>query len=90
MSFARNCNTMGRNHIVSVRMDDIELELLDRIAKAIGVNRSEAIRFCLMYMDLYIARGIAFVDVLKPFPELVDFVKRKLKEEKDQSDLNRK
>jgi len=90
MSFARNCNTMRRNHIVSVRMDDIELKLLDEIAEAIGVSRSDAIRFCLMYMDLYIGRDIAFVDVLKPFPELVEYIGQKLKEKRGQSDLNRK
>ena len=90
MGFARNCNTMGRDHIISVRFDEFELEILDRLAKAIGRNRSDTIRLCVLFVDVYLARGLTLAEIIKPLPEVMEYIEQKLKEEKDQSDLNRK
>ena len=81
MGFARNCNTMGRDHIISVRFDDFELERLDRLARAIGKSRSEAIRLCILFVDIYIGGGLTLAEILKPLPEVMEYLERRLKEE---------
>jgi len=82
MSFARNCNTMTKSYVVSVRMDDAELEILDRIANGIGKSRSETIRLCLLFVDIYFTRGLTLADIIKPLPEVMEYLERRLKEER--------
>jgi len=72
---------MGRSRIVSVRFDDFELERLDMLAKAIGRNRSETIRLCLLFVDIYFTRGLTLAEILKPLPEVMEYLERRLKEE---------
>jgi len=81
---------MRRNHIISVRFDDFELERLDMLAKAIGRNRSDTIRLCVLFVDVYLARGLTFAEIIKPLPEVMEYVEQMLKEERNQSDLNRR
>ena len=81
---------MPKNHIVSVRVDDFELRVLDKLAEAIGRNRSDTIRLCVLFVDVYLARGLTLAEIIKPLPEVMEYIEQKLKEERYQSDLNRK
>jgi len=80
---------MVKSHIVPVRMDDTEIKMLDRIANAIGKSRSETIRLCLLFVDIYFTRGLTLADIIKPLPEVMEILER-IKENNNYSDLNRK
>ena len=73
---------MTKSYVVSVRMNDAELEVLDRIANGIGKSRSETIRLCLLFVDIYFTRGLTLVDIIKPLPEVMEYLERRLKEER--------
>jgi len=63
-------------------MDDEDLERLNRLADATGMSRSAMIRFCLLFMDRYFARDLTLTEIIRPFPEIVEFLKRELKGKK--------
>ncbi|RLF14336.1 MAG: hypothetical protein DRN06_07245 [Thermoprotei archaeon] len=63
-----------RTHIVAVRMDDMELSMLDRIARAIGKSRSETIRLCILFIDIYMTRGLTLLEILRPLPEVLKYL----------------
>lgn len=63
-----------RTRIVAVRMDDAELSMLDRIAKALGKSRSETIRLCLLFIDIYMTRGLTLLEILRPLPEVLEYL----------------
>ena len=73
---------MTKNHVVSVRFDDFEFEILNRLAKAIGRNKSDTIRLCILFVDVYLARGLTLAEIIKPLPEVMEYLEQKLKEEK--------
>ena len=73
---------MTKSYVVSVRMDDEDLERLNRLADATGMSRSAMIRFCLLFMDRYFARDLTLTEIIRPFPEIVEFLKRELKGKK--------
>ena len=73
---------MTKNHVVSVRFDDFEFEILNRLAKAIGRNKSDTIRLCILFVDVYLARGLTLAEIIKPLPEVMKYLEQKLKEEK--------
>lgn len=63
-----------RTHIVAVRMDDAELDMLDRIARALRKSRSETIRLCLLFIDVYMTRGLTLSEILRPLPEVLEYL----------------
>jgi len=63
--------------MVCVRMTPEEVKMLDRIARAIGRSRSETIRLCILFVDVYLTRNLTLVEILKPLPEVIDYIASK-------------
>jgi len=72
---------MGKNRIVTVRMDADELKMLDNVARAMERNKSDALRLCLLFVYVYFTSGLTFAEVLKPLPEVMEYLEERAKEE---------
>jgi len=68
---------MTKSKIVTIRLDDKYMELVDELSIALGRNRSDVIRLCILFVYLYLAQGLTLTEVLKPLPEVMKYVEKR-------------
>jgi len=67
---------MGR--IVTIRFNDEELVLLNKIMKALGItNRSRAIKSVMVLFDMVFLEGLSLTELLKDPNEILDIILQK-------------
>jgi len=71
---------MRRKHIMTVRVDDVEREVIESLAKDLGVSRSEVWRRLLVTVAVIYSESLSLKDALRDIKDL-EGVHRVLKNE---------
>lgn len=63
--------------MISLRVDDNMLTIIDELSEILGKSRSTVIRQCVLFVYLYLAKGLTLVELLKPLPEVMEYIEDK-------------
>lgn len=59
--------------VVSVRLGQEELKILEKIQKEVNANRSEALRLCIHLVDMFfINKDLRLGEVIRPLAEIFE------------------
>jgi len=63
--------------VISFRVRKQEEDLIKKIQSELACTQSQAIRTCLIIVDLLFFRNLNFSEMIKTLPQIIEIIKRK-------------